>query len=132
MLKRSCAILACAVALAACSGPDTPRTPATAASAPGEFAAAPAVADRAEAGRLAYEKACAGCHEQGTDGAPVTGRAEDWTGRSRLWQAVLVQHAERGYFAMPPRGGDSSLSDAEVQAAAEHMLALTHPQLPSD
>jgi cytochrome c5 len=58
-------------------------------------------------------------------GAPLTGQPEYWAGRSRLWQAVLFRHAEQGYVKMPARGGDESLTDREVQAAAEYMLAVT-------
>ena len=33
---------------------------------------------------------------------------------------------------MPARGGDPALSDPEVAAAAEYMLALTHPDRAAD
>ena len=62
----------------------------------------------------------------------MTGRASDWAGRSNLWQAVLIDHARRGYFKMPARGGNPVLSDHEVQVAAEYMLTLTHPKEPAD
>lgn len=122
MSLRCCGVLAGVAALAACVQPATPEG--------GRSIAAPVAVGANDAGRLAYERACAACHEPGVDGAPVTGRPEDWVGRSRLWEAVLVEHAKRGYFDMPARGGNVELSDREVQAAAEHMLILTHPKLP--
>lgn len=79
------------------------------------------------AGQAAYEKVCAGCHEEGVDGAPVTGDRDAWADRSSLWVAVLEEHAINGYLAMPPKGGDPSLADEEVAAAAAYMLTLTHP-----
>lgn len=148
MLNRWPAVLACVTALVGCSPPEAPTAPVAAPSAPtaasapsgptaaalsspaGSGQGAGAAPDRVAAGLAAYQRACAHCHEEGVDGAPITGRAEDWAQRSRLWQAVLVEHAEKGYFDMPAKGGDSALSDAEVQAAAEHMLTLTHPGLP--
>jgi cytochrome c5 len=84
-----------------------------------------------ESARLAYERACAGCHEDGLGGAPRTRHPEDWLGRSRLWQAVLTERAKRGYLGMPAKGGEPELSDREVQAAAEYMLSITHPTNPA-
>lgn len=128
MLFRWLAVLPGAALIAACAEP--PAAPAGEVS-PSTASVPQGLADPLERGRAAYQRACAACHEEGLDGAPVTGRAEDWAGRSRLWQAVLVEHAQRGYFDMPARGGDITLSDADVQAAAEHMLTLTHPQEPA-
>lgn len=83
-------------------------------------------------GKEAYDQVCARCHEGGLDGAPRTDHPEDWMGRSRLWQAVLYEHAKQGYMEMPARGGDDSLNDPLVAAAAEYMLERTHPGLPVD
>jgi cytochrome c5 len=83
-------------------------------------------------GMVAYERACADCHESGKDGAPVTGDADAWRGRSSLWQAVLFEHAKAGYFDMPAKGNAGELSDEVVEAAAEYMLSLTHPDRPPD
>jgi cytochrome c5 len=79
-------------------------------------------------GQRAYEHVCAGCHEEGKDGAPVTGDREAWAERSPLWAAVLEEHAKDGYLDMPARGGDTNLSDEEVRAAVDHMMILTHPE----
>ena len=81
---------------------------------------------------IAYEHACADCHETGKDGAPRTGDPEAWTGRSSLWEAVLFEHAQKGYFKMPPHGHDGRFTDDEVAAAAQYMLELTHPDRPRD
>ncbi|WP_279246594.1 c-type cytochrome [Candidatus Litorirhabdus singularis] len=83
--------------------------------------------ERYEEGRAAYQQACAGCHESGQDGAPVPERAADWEDRSSLWEAVLFEHAQQGYLKMPARGGDSSVSDYDAEAAAEYMLGLVYP-----
>lgn len=66
---------------------------------------------------------CAGCHTAGVLGAPKTGD-------KAAWKALLDSHglddlvksAIAGEGAMPPRGGDPSLSDEEVRAAVEQLL----------
>jgi len=83
-------------------------------------------------GKETYERACASCHDSGEQGAPVTGKREQWEGRSDLWQAVLFEHAKSGYLDMPGRGGQPDLTDEAVEAAAEYMLGLTYPELPKD
>ena len=81
---------------------------------------------------VAYEHACADCHETGKDGAPRTGDPASWADRSSLWEAVLFEHAEKGYFKMPAHGLDGRFSDEEVAAAAQYMLEITHPDRPRD
>ena len=82
--------------------------------------------------KMAYEQACADCHETGRDNAPRTGDPDAWAGRSALWEAVLFEHAQKGYFEMPPHGLDGRFSDDEVAAAAQYMLEITHPDRPRD
>jgi cytochrome c5 len=81
---------------------------------------------------VAYEHACADCHDTGRNGAPRTGDPEAWAGRSALWEAVLFEHAQKGYFDMPAHGLDGRYSDEEVAAAAQYMLEITHPDRPRD
>ena len=88
--------------------------------------------ERLEDGKKSYEAICASCHEAGADGAPVTGNREDWEDRSHLWEAVLFEHAEKGYIKMPARGASDYATDYDVQTAAEYMLTITHPDLPRD
>lgn len=84
-------------------------------------------------GKAAYDLVCAGCHEEGVDGAPRTGDREAWAGRSWLWEAVLFEHAKQGYMDMPAKGGDATLHDATVEMAAEYMLTKTFPDVkPAD
>lgn len=83
-------------------------------------------------GEAAYNIVCAGCHETGVNGAPVTGDAEAWSDRSPLWQAVLSEHANKGYMKMPGKGSHPELPDRAVTAATEYMLLLTYPDRPAD
>lgn len=83
-------------------------------------------------GEAAYNEYCAGCHETGMMGAPVAGDAVDWGTRSRLWDAVLLDHAITGYLEMPARGGRMDLPDDIVKSAAEYMLRVTFPDMQHD
>jgi cytochrome c5 len=83
--------------------------------------------------KAVYERACASCHDKGaSESAPSIGVREDWDGRSRIWVAVLEEHAKHGYLEMPAKGGDATLNDEQVAAASEYMLSVTYPELPLD
>lgn len=80
-------------------------------------------------GRRVWQGTCIGCHADGLAGAPPVGNAAAWAPRIAKGRPVLLQHALTGFFGpdhsrMPPRGGDPKLSDAEVGAALDYMLAL--------
>ena len=83
-------------------------------------------------GETAYRAACAHCHDSGEDGAPVTGDPDSWSDRSPLWEAVLAEHAKKGYFGMPAKGGDERLPDTMVSRATEYMLLRTFPDRSPD
>ena len=91
-----------------------------------------AASERLEDGKRTYEKICAKCHETGVEGAPIVGKQSDWEGRSHLWEAVLVEHAENGFINMPARGDAEYATDYDVSTAAEYMLTLTHPEMAPD
>jgi cytochrome c len=79
-----------------------------------------------DAGKTVYERSCAACHGTGVAGAPKTGDIDAWLERIPRGQAVLLEHAIRGYRGkagyMPPKGGNSQLSDEEVGAAVGFMI----------
>jgi cytochrome c5 len=83
-------------------------------------------------GRDTYEQVCASCHDENTDGAPVTGDRDSWSNRSPLWAAVLFEHAKSGHLDMPAKGGHPELTERAVEAAGEYMLSETFPELPRD
>jgi len=69
------------------------------------------------------ENTCAACHASGTLGAPVIGTQGDWSARLDKGADSLVKNAMNGLNAMPPKGGDASLSEAELKGAIGYMLA---------
>lgn len=74
-------------------------------------------------GQKIYRQACAFCHDKGVAGAPTTGDAVAWS--LRLAQGIdsLYTAALNGKGAMPARGGNPSLTDADVKAAVDHIMA---------
>ena len=88
----------------------------------GEEAVA-AAADTGIDGAAIYTGACSACHATGAAGAPVPG-SEAWAERVAQGAEALVANAIAGVGPiMQPKGGRADLSDEEVRAAVEHMLA---------
>jgi cytochrome c5 len=85
------------------------------------LAATPAATARAPmTGPEIVTKVCGACHGSGVLGAPKIGDKAAWSGRGNL--NALVASALKGKNQMPPRGGDPSLSDAEVKAAVQELV----------
>ncbi|MCI0518507.1 MAG: c-type cytochrome [Woeseiaceae bacterium] len=124
-------VLAWSLILAACGAEQGRESPAGVADSAGQ-SPGPAASATEISGQDAYNMVCAGCHETGKNGAPVTGNPADWEHRSHLWQAVLMEHANAGYLEMPARGGDEALSDWTINAATQYMLEITFPDRPGD
>lgn len=86
------------------------------------LAAAPAAAQGV--GRTVYESACVACHASGVLGAPKFGDAAAWAVRARRGIDALVKSAVAGTAkGMPPRGGRSELTEAQLRAAIVHMMS---------
>lgn len=77
--------------------------------------------DSGDSGEAVYTKTCAACHKTGVLGAPKVGDKEAWAPLLDDGIDELVQNAINGVGKMPAKGGNSSLSDAEVKAAVEYM-----------
>jgi c(7)-type cytochrome triheme protein len=83
--------------------------------------------DRAAA-KAVYESTCAGCHGTGIAGAPKFGDAAQWAPRAKAGIDALVKSAINGTAkGMPPKGGRADLSDAQVRAVVQYMLAAAGP-----
>jgi len=86
--------------------------------------ALPAAALDKGAGKATYEKTCALCHGPGLAGAPKYGNKAEWAPRLKAGTAKLYTSALKGTAnGMPGKGGNLSLSDDEVKAAVDHLLA---------
>jgi len=74
-------------------------------------------------GSEVYNQTCAMCHAAGLANAPRFGNKEDWAPRIANGKAALLKSALNGKNAMPARGGNPKLSDDEVSAAVDFMVA---------
>ena len=80
----------------------------------------------ADDGGDVYRQACAVCHAAGISGipgAPRVGVHTDWSDRLAAGRAELLHSVLRGKGAMPPKGGNASLSDTQAAAALDYMLS---------
>lgn len=97
----------------------------------GVMAAIPALAE--QSGKEVFSKVCTVCHSAGLAGAPRYGNAADWSPRAAGGAARLYQSALNGTpKGMPAKGGNLSLSDAEVKAAVDYMLAAVKDAVKPD
>jgi cytochrome c5 len=108
--------------------PNAPASPPPAAPAPAAVpAAAPAAAKVAEGGAAngakTYDAVCAMCHNAGVAGAPKAGDKAAWAPRLAQGKETLYASALKGKGAMPAKGGNPALADADVRAAVDHLVA---------
>lgn len=97
--------------------------PATASAAQATAPAAPATASSAGAGKAVYDSTCQVCHATGLAGSPKFGDKAAWAPRIATGIDTLHKAALNGLNAMPPRGGNSTLTDAQVIAAVDYMVS---------
>ena len=84
-----------------------------------------AIADAAKAGRTGkqvYEAFCNACHGTGAAGAPKFGDKVWVQMEKKEGLKELVKAAIKGEKAMPPRGGCTECTDAEIRAAVQYMI----------
>jgi len=86
--------------------------------------AAPATAGGGEG---VYKGGCVACHGAGIAGSPKFGDKVAWASRIAQGKPTLYEHAIKGYIgkagAMPAKGGNNALADADVKAAVDYMVA---------
>lgn len=74
-------------------------------------------------GAQVVQERCRECHAEGKNGSPKLGEMDAWKPRLKNGIAPLVKSAINGHKSMPARGGMADLSDSEMRAAVEHMVA---------
>ena len=93
----------------------------------GPITAAAAASSSAGAAKVdaagTYQSACFACHGTGAAGAPKLGDAAAWGPRISKGKDTLYGHAINGFNAMPPKGGNASLSDDTVKAIVDYMVS---------
>ena len=72
-------------------------------------------------GEEVVKTVCAACHQAGVANAPKLGDKAAWAPRIKEGLGELVKDAIKGKGAMPPKGGNPSLTDDEVTRAVVFM-----------
>ncbi|EGV35387.1 c-type cytochrome [Neisseria weaveri] len=98
----------------------------------GQQEAAPAAEESSAVsadGQKVFETACFACHNANSaiPNAPRLTNKDDWAPRIKQGKETLFKHALEGFTGpkggvMPPKGGNTSLSDDEVKAAVLYMV----------
>jgi len=72
-----------------------------------------------------YKGTCSVCHDAGVGGAPKLGDKTAWAPRVKQGKDTLYKVSLQGKpgTAMIPKGGNAKLSDAEVKAVVDYMMA---------
>ncbi|HRJ54010.1 MAG TPA: c-type cytochrome [Candidatus Thiothrix moscowensis] len=89
------------------------------AAAPAQAAAPAAAVD----GAKIYKATCFSCHDVGVANSPKLGDKAAWSARIAAGNDAMYSNALNGKGAMPAKGGNAALSDAEIKAAVDYMVA---------
>lgn len=87
-----------------------------------------AVEEPRDMGQRVYNGLCISCHN-GLPNIPKVGDKAAWESRIAQGMALLYEHSIKGFIseggliAMPPKGGNLNLTDEEVRAAVDYMVA---------
>jgi c(7)-type cytochrome triheme protein len=90
------------------------------------FGTAALAADDA-GGKAIYDSVCVACHGSGVLGAPKFGDGAAWKARAAAGLPALVDSAKAGKGAMPPKGGNASLTDAQLLSVITYMVNSGSP-----
>jgi cytochrome c5 len=116
------------IALAQATAPAFAEEKAADAAKPEAAAEAPKADDKAADaakidGEKIYKGLCMSCHDAGIAGSPKLGDKAAWEPRIATGMDALYASSLKGKGAMPAKGGNAALSDDEVKAAVDHMVA---------
>lgn len=84
---------------------------------------------RLKQGRTVWLGTCEACHANDIAGAPLVQDKAAWKprlakGRDALYQSALGGLTGPKGTQMPPRGGNDQLSDDQIRAAVDYMMAI--------
>lgn len=78
-------------------------------------------------GKTIYDNLCHACHTTGAGGAPTISDKGAWAPRIAQGEDTLLKHAIEGFTGsaglMPAKGGNPALTDEQVKATVEWMMA---------
>ena len=73
-------------------------------------------------GKEVVEASCFACHGSGANGAPKIGDKQAWAKRTAQGLTSLTASALKGIRQMPPHGGNTNLTDTEIERAITYMV----------
>jgi len=79
-------------------------------------------ADAARTGKEIYEAVCQACHTTGVSGAPKFGDKQWLSLEKKEGIKELTKDAIKGVKAMPPKGGCTDCTEAEIKAAVRYLI----------
>lgn len=77
---------------------------------------------RERSGKEVVDFTCSACHQTGVKGAPKIGDKQAWARLASRSLTDLTDSALKGIRSMPAHGGDSKLSDIEIERAITYMV----------
>lgn len=92
-------------------------------SSPAPNATQAASASGSAEGKSVYEQTCHVCHGTGLLGSPKFSDKAAWAPRIATGMPALYNAALHGLNQMPPKGGNTALTDAQVKAAVDYMVS---------
>ncbi len=84
-----------------------------------------------KSGKEIYAMSCITCHGEGVVGSPKIGDRASWQLRIDKGETALVASVINGLNIMPPRGGNSSLTNDEIRQAVKYILKAVANPTPS-
>ena len=112
-----------APAAAATPAPTNVASASNVPSSPAPGATQAASAGGSAEGKSVYDQTCHVCHATGLAGSPKFGDKAAWAPRIATGTPALYNAALHGLNAMPPKGGNTALTDAQVKAAVDYMVS---------
>ena len=117
------ATAAAATPAAAAPAPTNVANASNVPSAPASGATQTASASGSAEGKAVYDQTCHVCHGTGLAGSPKFGDKSAWAPRIATGVPALYNAALHGLNAMPPKGGNTALTDSQVKAAVDYMVS---------
>jgi len=117
------ATAAAATPAAAAPAPTNVANASNVPSAPASGATQTASASGSAEGKAVYDQTCHVCHGTGLAGSPKFGDKSAWAPRIATGVPALYNAALHGLNAMPPKGGNTALTDAQVKDAVDYMVS---------
>lgn len=76
-------------------------------------------------GKEIYDSSCSVCHATDAMGAPPFGNKAAWDARLKKGKEAVYKNGIHGINGMPPKGGNTALTDEQFKTAVDYMINST-------